>query len=214
MSSEHLSDDLCLDYLTGELPVVERPSFEDHLDECSRCRQSLEEYRTILRSGVPAIAGEVVDHLTPSAVPWSIEEGEKALYAAIETEAETANPFGRVKDQAKLTPRKIPVAELTNFLRPSNLQTQFAIAACLIFGLALGISIYRIGLKRGREQSRVVSRQQSNDAPWRTQLENLAHERDEIEASLRERETVISGLRAQLKEQRQRVSRLHKLGSS
>src|SRR5258708_2356183 len=208
MSSEHLSDDLCLDYLTDELPVEERSSFEGHLDECSECRQSLDEYRTILRSGVPGIAGEVVDDLRISSVPWSIEEGEKALYAAIETEGENASPFGRVKDQAKLAPLKIPVSQLTNFLRPSNLQTQFAIAACLILALALGISIYRIGLKRGREQFHATIQGQSNDVAWRTQLENLAHERDEIEASLRERETVISGLRAQLKEQRQQVEAL------
>ncbi len=28
MSPQHLTDDLCLDYLTGELPVDERQSFE------------------------------------------------------------------------------------------------------------------------------------------------------------------------------------------
>ena len=202
MSSEHLSDDLCLDYLTGELPVEERSSFEAHLEDCSQCRENIEEYRTILRSGLPAIAGEVVDDLTAGSVPWSIEDGEKALYTAIETEAETSSPFGGVEDQAKLTPRKISVAQLANFLLPSNLQTQLAIGACLILALALGISIYRIGLKRGREQSHAVMQVQSNDAAWRAQLENLAHERDQVEASLRERETVISGLRAQLKEQR------------
>ena len=59
MSPQHMSDDLCLDYVTGELPVDERQSFEDHLGECSLCRQSVKEYRTILRSGVPLVAAAV-----------------------------------------------------------------------------------------------------------------------------------------------------------
>src|SRR5258707_10016837 len=105
MSPQHLNDDLCLDYLTGELPVDERQSFEEHLGECSLCRQSVKEYRTILRSGVPLVADEAVDDLTLD-VPWSIEEGEKRLCAAIETQAETRGPFEHLKERTKLLQRK------------------------------------------------------------------------------------------------------------
>jgi len=62
--------------------------------------------------------------------------------------------------------------------------------------------IYGIGLKRGREQSQVVEQSKSDNAPWRAHLESLGHERDQLESSLRDRELVIAGLRAQLKEQR------------
>jgi len=208
MSPQHLSDDLCLDYLTGEFPVDERQSFEDHLGECSQCRQSVKEYRTILRSGVPLVADEAVDDLTLDSVPWSFEEGTKRLYAAIETQARTRGSFEDLKDGAKPLPRKTSEVRLANFLLPSNLRVQLAAAASLILTLALGISIYRIGLKRGREQSLVVAQSKSNSAPWRGQLERLANERDQLEVSLRDRELVISGLRAQLKEERKKNEEL------
>src|SRR5260370_40619515 len=114
MSSQHPSDDLCLDYLTGELPVDETKSFEDHLGECPQCRQSVEEYRAILRSGPSLIPDEAVDELTLDSVPWSIEGGEKRLYAAIETQAGIRGPFEYVKDGTKPFPRKTSGERLAN----------------------------------------------------------------------------------------------------
>ncbi len=202
MSPQHLSDDLCLDYLTGELSADKRQSFEDHLDECFRCRQSVEEYRTILRSAVSVLPSEAVEDLPLGSVPWSIEEGEKRLYAAIETEAGARRPFDQLKDRTKLPPRKISKARLANVLLPSNLRVQLAVATLVILTVVLGVFIYRIGLKRGREQSQLGEQSKSEKAPWRAQLESLSHERNQLEASLRDREVGISGLRAQLKEQR------------
>ncbi len=202
MSSHHLTDDLCLDYLTGELQADAKPSFEAHLNECSQCRQSVEEFRAILRGSVPVIADGVVDDLTPSSVPWSIEDGEKRLYAAIEAQDGTRHRFEHAELQRTPLPRKISSARLGNPFFPSNLNTRLAAAASLILALALGISMYRIGLRRGREQSQIVKHSKGDDASWRAQLENLAEERDHVEASLSNREIVISALRTQLREQR------------
>ena len=200
MSPLHLSDDLCLDYLSSELSVEETKSLEDHLSECLQCRQSVGEYRTILRSGLSLIPDEAGDDLTLDSVPWSIQEGEKKLYAAIEAQAGTRDPFELVKDETK--PRETSEARLANFFLPSNLRVQLASAASLILAAVLGMYIYGIGLKRGREQSQVVEQSKSDNAPWRAHLESLGHERDQLESSLRDRELVITGLRAQLKEQR------------
>ena len=200
MSPLHLSDDLCLDYLSSELSVEETKSLEDHLSECLQCRQSIGEYRTILRSGLSLIPDEAGDDLTLDSVPWSIQEGEKKLYAAIEAQAGTRDPFERVKDETK--PRETSEARLANFFLPSNLRVQLASAASLILAAVLGMYIYGIGLKRGREQSQVVEQSKSDNAPWRAHLESLGHEKDQLESSLSDRELVISGLRAQLKEQR------------
>jgi len=106
MSPQHMSDDLCLDYLTGELPVDKRQSFEHHLGECSLCRQSVKEYRTILRSGVRLVADEAVDDPTLGPVLWDFEEGEKRLYVAIETETGTRVPFEHLKDGTRPFPPK------------------------------------------------------------------------------------------------------------
>src|SRR5215469_8532803 len=94
MSLNHLSDDLCMDYLNGELPLSEMPSFEDHLQQCSQCQQRLDEFETILTNGQLNMADDLGDGPLPSFVPWSIEEGEKRLYAAIESDTQVANRFG------------------------------------------------------------------------------------------------------------------------
>ena len=201
MSPLHLSDDLCLDYLSSELSVEETKSLEDHLSECLQCRQSVGEYRTILRSGLSLIPDEAGDDLTLDSVPWSIQKGEKRLYAAIETQAGTRGPSEHVRDKTN-PPRWTSEARLANFFLPSNLRVQLASAASLILAAVLGMYIYGIGLKRGREQSQVVEQSKSDNAPWRAHLESLGHERDQLESSLRDRELVIAGLRAQLKEQR------------
>jgi anti-sigma factor RsiW len=186
MNSQHLTDDRCLDYLTGELPVDERQSFEDHLGACSRCRQGLEEYRTLLRSEVPLITDKTFDNLTAGPLPWSLDRGLKRLYAAIERQSQTKVPSEHVKDRPKLF--------------PVHLGLQLAVAASLILVIAMGISIYETGLKRNQAQSRVVRQLQRDDSSLREQLESLTRERDQIQATLKNRETLISGLRAQLKE--------------
>lgn len=200
MSALHVTDELCLDYLTGELPVDERQFLEGHLDECSKCRQSVEEYRTILRSGASVLASEAFEDLPLGSVPWSIEEGQKRLYAAIATEAGARGPFEQLKTQ--LPARKFSKVRLANVLLPSNLPVQLTVTILLILALTLGIFVYRIGLKRGREQAQVAEQSKSDNTSWRAELENLRRERDHLESSLRDQELAISGLRAQLKEQR------------
>src|SRR5207247_6454450 len=131
MSPQHMSDDLCLDYLTGELPVDERQSFEDHLGECSLCRQSVNEYRTILRSGVLLVADEAVDDLTLDSVPWSIEEGEKRLYAAIEPQDGTRSPVENGRDETRPLQGKTSGARRENFLLLANRRVHVAALASL-----------------------------------------------------------------------------------
>ena len=167
MSPLHLSDDLCLDYLSSELSVEETKSLEDHLSECLQCRQSVGEYRTILRSGLSLIPDDAGDDLTLGSVPWSIQEGEKRLYAAIEIHAGTRDLFENVTADTKPLPRGTSEARLANFFLPSNLRVQLAAAASLILALALGISIYTIGLKRGREQSTVIEQSKSDNTSSR-----------------------------------------------
>jgi len=198
-----------LDYLNSELPVAEMPSLTEHLDECPQCRQRIEEFEIILRDGPAVIAAEVFDEAVLDSVPWSIEQGEKRLYAAIGSETGVASPLRHVKDQMEPVLRGAPLTRLANFLTPSNLRTYCAVAASLILLIATGTSIYRIGLMRGREQSQIAGKSENkNDARLKAQVENLAHERAQIEASLRERENVISVLRAQLKEQRKQTEEL------
>src|SRR6266699_5328228 len=83
MNPQHLEDEIYLDYLTGELRVEERLFLEEHLDRCSECRLHFQQCRELLRGGLPSIADEMIDDVSPSPLPWSLGDGEKRLYAAI-----------------------------------------------------------------------------------------------------------------------------------
>jgi len=46
------------DYLSGELEVEVRASFEVHLDRCRNCRCYLEQYAAVIKAGQTACARE------------------------------------------------------------------------------------------------------------------------------------------------------------
>ena len=46
------------DYLSGELDVEVRASFEVHLDRCRNCRTYLEQYAAVIKAGQKACARE------------------------------------------------------------------------------------------------------------------------------------------------------------
>ena len=46
------------DYLSGEMEVAVRASFEVHLDRCRNCRTYLEQYAAVIKAGQKACARE------------------------------------------------------------------------------------------------------------------------------------------------------------
>ncbi len=202
MKSQHLSDDFCLDYLTGELPAEEKASFESHLGDCPDCRLRLEQFREILRQGLPSIADEAVDGVAGPGLPWSIEEGEKRLYAAIGEEAVPApnyeHAIGRTSSHRRLQTLKGWFSGIT---RRPNLWVPSVVAASMILAFGLGTTIYRLGLKRGLQQSQSRQHSPIEYGSLQAQIDKLVREREAIQTSLTQRETLISALRAQLREQ-------------
>ena len=198
MKSQHLSDDFCLDYLTGELPAEERVSLDSHLEDCSDCRLRVEQYREILRQGLPSIADEAVEGLPTPDLAWSIDEGENRLYAAICQDAAPPQEHAiRNTDSLGLETFKGWFGGTR--LRP-NLRVAFLLAASMFLAFGLGTSIYRLGLKRGLQQSQ--KREQSVDyGSLKAQIDALVRTRDAIQTNLTQRETLMSVLKAQLREQ-------------
>ena len=198
MKSQHLSDDFCLDYLTAELPAEERVSLDSHLEDCSACRLRVEQYQEILRQGLPSIADEAVEGLPTPDLAWSIDEGENRLYAAICQDAAPPQEHAiRNTDSLGLETFKGWFGGTR--LRP-NLRVAFLLAASMFLAFGLGTSIYRLGLKRGLQQSQ--KREQSVDyGSLKAQIDALVRTRDAIQTNLTQRETLMSVLKAQLREQ-------------
>lgn len=202
MKSQHLSDDFCLEYLTGELPAEEKASFESHLGDCSDCRLRVQQYREILRQGLPSIADEAVEGLAVPGLPWSIEEGEKRLYAAIGQDAAPAPKYEHAVGRTGSLRLETLKGWLGGILFRPNLRVASVVAMSMVLAFGLGTSIYRLGLKRGLQQSQSRQQPPTDYRALRTQLDELVLERDAIQASLIHRETLISELKAQVREQR------------
>lgn len=201
MKSQHLSDDYCLDYLTGELTGEEKASFESHLGDCSDCRLRVEQYREILRQGLPSIADEAVEGLVGPGLPWPIEEGEKRLYAAIGQDAAPPPEYEHAIGRTSSPRWQILKGWFGGIILRPNLRVASVVAASMVLAFGLGASIYRLGLKRGLQQSQRRQQSSIDYGSLQAQIDKLVREREAIQTNLTQRETLVSVLRAQLREQ-------------
>ncbi len=210
MSPQHLEEDIYLEYLTGELPVEARVLLEDHLDDCSKCRSRLEQYRELLRGGLPSIADEMVGDTASDPMPWSPRDVEKRLYATIARDYRD-----RTESRRDVAPLSFKSRILRGWLRGdmfgTRMRAALAIAASILLASGVAISFYGVGVKRGLDQSRTVAVpvkpitpliRGREDESLQAQLHKLALERDAIQASLLERDGQIAQLKGQIEQQR------------
>jgi anti-sigma factor RsiW len=201
MISTHLSDEGCLDYLTGELSLEERASINVHLERCSQCLSSLEQYRELLRVGLPSIADEITNELPVEPLPWSIEQGEKALCAAAQGDAGNSLETVQRLRVDGLPDSKSPGKRYIGRFFPRRASIGVGIAASIVLLLGVTRSVYRLGVKHGAEQIRASRVPMADDEALRAQLEKLNRERDALQVGSLERETVVSQLKAQIGQQ-------------
>jgi hypothetical protein len=200
MISTHLSDDRCLDYLTGDLSIEERASIGIHLQSCPQCLSRLEQYQELFNEGLPRMAAEIGSKIEVLPLPWSIEEGEKRLVATARDDARNDLPVIRELDPEESLPLESveqPQAGRRVIL-PRNVSLGLAIAASVVLLLGLLGSVYRLGVKRGAEQIQANRVPGTEDEGIRTQLEKLSRERDELQAGSLGRISVVSQLKAQI----------------
>lgn len=204
MSTRHMDEDICLEYLTGELAEEAKASFDGHLGNCAACRLRVEQYRQILREGLPSIADELVDDVSLDPSSWSMEEGEKRLYLAVENEdavlvsGERRSALGvygaawletlrQWMGSKILVPRVLPAV---------------VIAASVVGAFVLADSIYRLGVKHGKDQTHVAQAPPRDDGSLRAQFESLMREKESIQSGLTMRGSLIAQLRTQIEQQR------------
>lgn len=204
MKSQHLSEELCLDYLTGELPAGENASFKEHLGLCLECQSRVEEYRELMRHGLPSMADELVEDPVIVDLPWPVQGGEERLYAALGQEIARSPEC----DEATRHTSRLRLQTLKEWIESKHFRVTSAATVSILAMIGLGISLYRVGWKRGLQQSESHQQLPVDYSSLQAQLHKLMRERDTIQASLMHRETLISELRAQLTRQRKQTETL------
>jgi hypothetical protein len=204
MIATHLSDDSCLDYLTGDVSIEERASIGIHLERCPHCLLRLEQYRELFRAGLPSIAAETGSEIEVLPLPWSIEEGENRLVEAARADAQNDLRATRElypKELLSLESLEKPHVGRRLFL-PRNGPLGLAIAASVVLLIGFSGFVYRLGVKHGAEQIQASRAGAAEEEALHTQVDILTRERNGLRADSLQRDTVVVELRSQIEQQR------------
>jgi hypothetical protein len=188
--------ELCAASIAGELTGEERKKLSEHLKICDSCRKALEQFKVTAKASVPAAADEVRE-VTEIDSSVSVEKAEAAFFARFDEEGgfrESDAGSGATEWPAGPS-RREPNA-------PSGIewgQLWMPFVSIIVFGLALGIASYQIGIRKGVQTAPV---QHNDGVPGRLeeQLSDAGHEREQFRAEVAARDRAIADLRKQIQE--------------
>jgi hypothetical protein len=188
--------ELCAASIAGELTGEERKKLSEHLTICDSCRKALEQFKVTAKASVPAAADEVreVTEIDPSV---SVEKAETAFFARFDEEGgfRESDTSNGAAEWVSGSNRREPNA-------PSGIewgQLWMPFVSIIVFGLALGIASYQIGIRKGVRTTPV----QHNDGVQgrlEEQLSDAGHEREQFRAEVAARDRAIVDLRKQIQE--------------
>jgi len=140
--------ELCALATTEALSAEERRRLEDHLPMCADCRTAIAQYEAMIGKVVPVLGSEFETEKSFESDPhWSVDEAEKKLFARLNA-AE-----GSSSETVPGKPR--PSGQRKNTSRDETLwrHVWWQFAAGLLLVVALGFSVYRMGLRKGAESA-------------------------------------------------------------
>lgn len=203
--------ELCALSTANALSPEDRERLDRHLAGCSECRETLAQYQELIDAGIPAAAlsgtrGESLD----SDPDWSLEEAEARLLTHLEDERRPAGndhpaPIP-VPSFDGLGPSRNTLPPLDSVWRHMWLQS----AAALLLVIALGYSVYRMGMDRGARTEQIAAKALvplpvlPSPAPPAAAKRELA----QAEAAVRDEKTQLTVLDARVRRQTARIADL------
>jgi hypothetical protein len=194
--------ELCALATTDWLSAEEKKRLDEHLAQCPLCRDALRQYQTLVDTGVPAAALAATDQ---NAEP-DRSLAEASLFARIDREEAVGGEFRR---------REVPVVPRPGVTALPRADAHDALwqhlwwqsAAGLILAVALGFSIYRTGMHRGREMAQTTAPPAARPAPINPSPPSPTAG-DAERAALQRKDDQVAALHAQLAKQSVQVTQL------
>jgi Skp family chaperone for outer membrane proteins len=203
--------ELCAAATAGELSTDERRELNAHLAECADCRRALRDYERVTANGIPALASEFAPNDESPDGSWSVEDAEKKLFETLDREHE-AVPAVEVS-----AGRQTKTGQRFTY-RPSQIRWKeiwMPFAAAVLLVVALSVTLYRTGLRRGVESARVsLPTSKASDTSLEAQASDAAFERSQLMSKLAEDAKNIEDLKRQLSEQSKSVRTLQTVNSA
>jgi chaperonin cofactor prefoldin len=191
--------ELCAASTSGELTEEERHRLDEHLLGCAACREALEQFQETVKTAVPAIAAGLPQDDPQPDKAWSQGKAEAALFERLSKEDSQGGSRQTQKDVIGSSGLSHHGAYFPSRFDWKQMWMSYA-AAILLF-LALAISAYRVGIRRGAEVATNVPATQSNGSnSLEEQLSDLSHDRETLRAQLVSRDKAIADLRQEVEQ--------------
>lgn len=189
--------ELCAVSTAGELTKEQSRKLDKHLLGCAACREVLKQLQETVKTAVPAIAAGLPQDEPQPDKSWSQDKEEAALFERLSKEDSQAG--------SRHTPKNILDGSEPSHHRayfPSRFgwgQLWMTYAAAVFLFLALAISAYRVGVRKGVEvATNVPAIQGEGKDSLEAQVSDLNHDRDALRAQLAARDKAIDDLRQQV----------------
>jgi hypothetical protein len=200
--------ELCALSTSGELSQAEQKKLEQHLAVCPSCRQSLQQYESVIDQAIPTIgAHEDLESLSPGP-GWSAKEAEQRFLDRLAGEKEEEPRGNANHNGVKLSPfsGRLPLLPSDS---PWNHMWAVYAAGILLF-IALSVFAYRVGLHRGSDMAKVAITPPAHTAvqdesALEAQLSDASHERQMARTQVSQRDKTIADLRRELAQQADQI---------
>ncbi len=185
--------ELCALSTSGQLTGEERNRLDEHLAACSICREAMKQYEAVADSIIPALtsASEGLE----SHPSWSQERAEAALFQRLRLEEELGvDRGGGDRDGTSQAVGQVPLtASQATWRNVCSL-----CAAGILLCIALGVSAYQVGIRRGvKTASTIPIAAQKDSVALEQQVSDTAHERELLRSQIGQRDNEIASLRRQ-----------------
>jgi Putative zinc-finger len=189
--------ELCAASIAGELTKEQSHKLDEHLLGCAACREVLKQLQETVKTAVPAIAAGLPHNDPEPDRFWSQGKAEAALFERLSREESQARSREIQKDVFGGSERSHHRSYFSSRFGWGQIWMTYA-AAVLLF-LALAISAYRVGIRKGVEvASNVPAKQGNRNDSIEEQLSDLSHDRETLRTQLAARDKTISDLRLQV----------------
>jgi Putative zinc-finger len=197
---------LCALSTSGELTGEERTRLQEHLAVCPSCREAMEQYEVVVSKTIPALAPD--PESIESDPSWSQEQAEAALFQRLTLEEQLGTDRGGADE--KLDPASNIVGRVPLSASQATWRNVWTLsAACVLLCIALGVSAYRVGIRRGTESASIsVPPDQGNRIALQQQISDAGHDREVLRSDMAQRDKAIADLRRQLEQQSAEMGRM------
>ena len=164
----------------------------------------MKQYDAVISKTIPALAPD--PERVGSDPSWSQEQAEAALFQRLALEEELGTDRGRADGgSASKAIGRVPLSASQATWR--NVWT--LCAAGVLLCIALGVSAYRVGIRRGVKTASVTPPASLEHTPaLEQQVSDAGHEHEVLRAEMAQRDQVIADLRHQLEQQATEMGRM------